>query len=128
MSNLLRMITICISALMMGAISFSLARQKLSVRYALPWLFALLALLLLALFPQLTDWAVYAANDGTDDTLLLSAFIMILLALMLQMTLQLSRQNARIIRDTQCIALMERRIAELEAACERNSTVRKQAM
>lgn len=91
-----------------------LKRKSLNLKYTLLWLFSGVVMLVLAAFPRLLDW--FAALVGVyDPTNALFAFMFFcVIVILMSLTAIVSKLNEKSTRVIQNMALMERRIRELE--------------
>lgn len=90
-------------------------RRKLNLGYSLLWLALALLLMIAVVFPQ----TVYALSAliGVDlpINLLLTAFALFSLVMMFYLTCIVSRENEKLRTLTQQLALLEKRLRDLEA-------------
>lgn len=91
-----------------------LKRKSLNLKYTLLWLFSGVVMLVLAAFPRLLDW--FAVLVGVyDPTNALFAFMFFcVIVILMSLTAIVSKLNEKSTRVIQNMALMERRIRELE--------------
>ena len=95
--------------------SFRQIRQgKMSLNHSLLWIFASLALLLLAIFPSIAYWLSSLLGIGLSINLIFLSFGFFSIILFIYLTNVVSREDRNSRRLTQQIALMEKRIRELE--------------
>lgn len=89
-------------------------RKKLNLSYSLLWMFMLLLLLLMLIFPE----AIYglSALIGIDLPIhmLFTGFAFIAMALIFNLTCIVSRDNEKLRTLTQQLALLEKRVREME--------------
>ena len=120
MSIGLRVVLICL-ALAFNFLVLVMVRKGLAeLKYALIWLAVGLALLLLCAFPALLDdiaWLMHIAIPANAAFFLAILFLMIIL---LVFTVVLSDHKKRICNLTQNIALLEKRIGDLEKKAQRD--------
>lgn len=98
-------------------IVFRLLKQRsLNLKYTLLWLLSGVIMLVLAVFPQILNW--FAALVGIyDPTNALFAFVFFcVIVILMSLTAIVSKLNEKSKRIIQTMALMERRIRELEEA------------
>lgn len=84
-----------------------LRRDHLQIRYATWWLVVTFAVLLLGLYPQITDWVAGILGIAYPPVLVLVLGIAALLIKMLLMDIEHSRQARDIRRLTQQLAIYE---------------------
>lgn len=89
-------------------------RKKLSLNYSLLWLFMLLVLLIMILFPQLVYGLTALVGIDLPINMLFTGFAFISLVLLFYLTCIVSRENEKSRTMAQQIALLEKRIRELE--------------
>lgn len=89
-------------------------RRKLNLSYSLLWIALAFLLMIFALFPELVG--LLAALVGIDIPLnfVLVAFAFFSLVMMFYLTCIVSRENERNRTLTQALALLEKRVRELE--------------
>lgn len=106
-------VTSAILGLSIAAIIFYLIRRDHLHTHHAPW-WLLLALLtaVLGVFPRLLDWVGYQLNISYPPTLLFSVALGMLLLKVLSIDIHQSRQERRIRRLVQRLALLEDELAE----------------
>ncbi|WP_176764434.1 DUF2304 domain-containing protein [Butyrivibrio sp. INlla18] len=94
---------------------FRLLRKKeLLLKYTLVWLFMGVVLTVFAIFPNLVGKMANAIGIYLDVNFLFFMLIGLLMCVVISLTIIVSRMNLRNKRLTQALALMERRLRELE--------------
>ena len=95
-------------------IIYFVAKKKLNLKYALMWLFAVVSMLFVTIFHQIVDWisSVIGIAAPVNTVFLFSGMFMILILMTLSFIV--SHLNNRFYRMAQTIALMEKRIRDLE--------------
>lgn len=91
-----------------------LRRGVLKEKYAVLWLFFAGAALFLALFPQVLDWISLRLGVAQPVNLLFFVTIVLLVLVSVQLSYELSRHEARIRRLAEEIALLNKRISDVE--------------
>lgn len=93
-----------------------LKNKTLNLKYSLLWLFAGLAMGLFVLFPHLLYW--FSDLFGIYDPMntLFAAGIGFLIAIVMSLTSIVSRQNRKIRTLIQELAILEKRVRELEGS------------
>lgn len=114
MELVLRTFLLAVIVILFATILNLLRRGSLALKYSLIWLAVSLALFILVLFPSLP--AAMADRIGIEAAsnfvfLLEGLFVLIIL---INLTVILSKQNARIVRLAQICATLEERIRRLE--------------
>ena len=99
----------------LGVILYRLRTDKMTLQYSLIWLLAGGMLLLFLLFPGvLTELARLVGVEVTSNFVFLIEGVFVLIILLL-LTGVVSKQRRQIVRLAQEIALLERRLRDLEA-------------
>ena len=91
-----------------------LRRGVLKEKYAVLWLIFAGAALFLALFPQVVDWISFRLGVAQPVNLLFFVTIVLLVLVSVQLSYELSRHEARIRRLAEEVALLDRRISDIE--------------
>lgn len=91
-----------------------LARRKLNIKYTLLWLFSVIILFLIALFPQGIYWLSNIFGFQAPINLVYIFAGAFGLLILLSITVIVSTINNKIIKLVQTQALLEKRIRELE--------------
>lgn len=115
MSGRLRIILI-ILVILTNLYSFrQIRRGKMSLNHSLLWIFISLALLIVAIFPDIAFWISEKIGIGLPINMVFLSFSMFSIILFVYLTNVVSKTDRINRRLTQQIALLERRIRELEA-------------
>ena len=93
--------------------------KALSLKYTLLWIFSGIGMTILIIFPQLLTWIISLVGIQSNMNGLFICGIAFLLMIMMSITSIVSRQNRKIRTLIQELAIMEKRIRELEEK-ERN--------
>lgn len=91
-----------------------LKKNRLSLRYSLLWLLSGVIMLVLALFPQLLDRFARLIGIYSSVNALFAVILFCGLMLMISFTVIVSREKQEIVRSIQRMAVLEKRIRELE--------------
>jgi len=113
-STILQYISIIGVVFFFGIIIFFLRKDALSLKYTLLWLISGIIMLVVSIFPSILVFISkifgFQVASNALFTLMLGFFLMILLSL----TSIVSRQTDRIKTLAQTIALLEKRVREME--------------
>ena len=90
-------------------------KRRGQLKYALLWLFSGVMMLILALFPGLLDWAAGLLGVYDPVNALFAVMLCLGFALMISFSVIMSGNKKNLVRLTQEIALLEKRVRELEA-------------
>ena len=96
MSMNLRVSVLIFVVLLVVVIFLILRKGKLSIKYAILWLFACSVMLLLIIFPNILNLLVKLVGFEVQSNLVFSIFIVILLLINLSVTIILSSQKEKI--------------------------------
>ena len=91
-----------------------LKKKKLTLRYTLLWLFCGMVLLLLSLFPGLLEWVTSVLGFQVQSNALFAILFFFVLLILMSLTSIISKQNEYIKQLVQHVALLEKRIRNLE--------------
>ena len=89
-------------------------KNRVTLRYALLWLFSGLVLLVLAIFPQMLNWVAGLIGVYSPVNALFAILLCCGLVLMISFSVIVSGNKKAEVRLTQKISLLENRIRELE--------------
>lgn len=89
-------------------------KNRVALKYALLWLFSGLLMMLLAIFPHLLDSMARMIGIYSPVNALFAVLLCCGLVLMISFSVIMSGNKKAIVRLTQEISLMEKRIRELE--------------
>ena len=101
-------------ALFFLLVFFLLKKNRLSLRYSLLWLLSGVIMLVLALFPGLLDGFARLIGIYSSVNALFAVIFFCGLMLMISFTVIVSREKQEIVRSIQRMAVLEKRIQELE--------------
>lgn len=91
-----------------------LKKKRLNLKYTLTWLFAALALLVVDCFPQIIDGIMELVGVASPVSMVFVLEALFVLVILLSLTAIVSRLTEQVYRLTQTIAIMEKKIRELE--------------
>lgn len=89
-------------------------RGKMSLNHSLLWIFVSLILLVLALFPGIATWISQKIGIGLPINMVFLSFSLFSIVLFIYLTNVVSREDRINRRLTQQVALLEKRVRELE--------------
>ena len=96
-----------------------LRQKRLNLRYTLLWLFSGVLMLVLSIFPQLLNGVTRLMGIQLQSNALFAILFFCMLIILVSMTSIISRQNESIKQLVQHIALLEKRIREMEQDAHR---------
>ena len=91
-----------------------LKRKNLNLKYTLLWLFSGIVMLVLALFPQILSWVSELVGIYTPTNALFAFTFFCVIIILMSLTAIVSKLNEKSKRLIQSLALMDKRIRELE--------------
>ena len=91
-----------------------LKKRSLHLKYTLLWIFSGVLMLVLAVFPRLLDWFAALIGIYEPTNALFSLIFFCVIIILMSLTAIVSKQNERIKRLAQAVALLEKRVRELE--------------
>lgn len=94
---------------------YLLKKKRLSLRYTLLWLFSGLIMLVFAVFPKLLEWFASAVGVEIPTNALFAVLLFCMIMLNVSLTAIVSKQTEQIKRLTQSVALLEKRVREMES-------------
>ena len=108
-------IVILIAVLIYFVVIYHLLKKRsLSLKYTLLWIFSGLLLLIVAIFPQLLVWFTDAVGIQLPTNALFAIISFCGIMIAISLTAIVSKQREKIKRLAQAIALLEKRVEELE--------------
>lgn len=110
--QLLQILSLVFDIALIAFVLEATRRGVLKERYALLWLGAGVALLLLSLYRPLLHWIAFALGVSYPPSLLFLVAFVFLLAIVLHYSLVISSHRDSIRRLTQRLALLERELEE----------------
>lgn len=107
-------IVFIVGALVIVVLMMSLLRsRRLREKYAALWMLVSLAVLLLALIPPLQRWLAHIANVANPVNLLFGLAILLLLAVTIHLSLEISRLEDRARTLAEHVAILDAKMREL---------------
>jgi len=97
-----------------GLVIFLLRKNALSLKYTLLWLFSIFVMLAVSIFPGILTFISEIFGFQVASNALFSLILGFLLIILLSLTSIVSRQNEKIKTLVQVIAILEKRVRELE--------------
>lgn len=94
---------------------YQIKRNKLLLKYSLMWILLSILLLVFAIIPQPIFSLAYMLGFDVSSNFIFTAAIFFLLLLCLGQSRAISQQVAKTIRTTQEIALLNKRLEDLES-------------
>ena len=91
-----------------------LRRKSLNLKYSMIWFFFSVILLLIAAFPQIVYWLARLAGVAAPSNIVFVLEAVFVLIVLLSLTMIVSKQNEKIVKLIQSIALLEKRVRDLE--------------
>ena len=115
MINMVLQVLVITGALLFILLIIVLLRKgAFSLKYSLLWLMTAVLLLIIGVFPQILVAVAYLLGFELASNALFTFLLGFLILILLQQTAVISRQNERIKTLSQSIALLEKRVRELE--------------
>ena len=90
-------------------------RKRLSLNYSLLWMFMLLIMLIMVMFPQLIYSLAGLVGIDLPINMIFTGFAFLTLIMLFNLTCIVSRGNEKNRALTQQLALLEKRVRELES-------------
>lgn len=114
MYTVFNILALGIIAIYLIAILILLKNGKLYLKYALLWFFTGAAMIVLVLFPEILQWFFNLCGIQVYSNGIFAVLILFILLILLALTSIVSRLNERNRKLTQAIALLEKRVREME--------------
>lgn len=92
-----------------------LKKKSLNLKYTLLWIFSGFLMLMLAVFPQFLNWFTNLVGIYEPTNALFAIIFFCVIIILMSLTSIVSKMNEKIKRIIQTIALVEKRIRELES-------------
>jgi len=89
-------------------------KETLSLKYSMLWLFATLIMLIISIFPNILRYFADIIGFALSSNALFSLLFAFIIIILLSLTSIVSKQTEKIKTLVQVIALLEKRIRELE--------------
>lgn len=93
---------------------YFLKKKKIELKYTILWIFSGLLMLILTIFPQILAFCARIVAIDVPANALFSVVIFCIIIITMSLTTIVSKMNDNIKNLTQAIALLEKRIRELE--------------
>ena len=116
MSVVLHLVLIVLGLCFNAFVIYLVRRGSLELKYALGWILVGLLLLVLCVFPMLLNRIAELMGVEIPINAAFFLSILFLMSMLLALTVVVSGHKGRLFRLTQTIALLEKRVAELEKA------------
>lgn len=113
-SNKLQIIILLAVVVYYAVLFYLLKKKSLSLKYTLLWLFSGLVMLAFVLFPELLTWFSVLIGVGVPTNALFAVLSFCFIMLLISLTSIVSKQTERIKSLTQALAVLEKRVKELE--------------
>ena len=114
MSLALQIVLLVLVFIFLLAIIHLLRKGKLSLKYSLIWIFSSIILLIMIIFPQLSIQVSKWIGVEVPSNFIFMLEGIFVLVILISLTLIVSNQTSRLTRLTQAVAILERRIRDLE--------------
>lgn len=114
MSLVLRIVLISLIVIYLVSIVVLLKKKKLNLKYALLWMLTGVVMLIVTVIPKTLSWFFEFCGIEVFTNGLFAMWIFFILLILLSITCIVSGLNEKVRRLTQQIALLEKRIRELE--------------
>lgn len=86
----------------------SIRKDRISVRYAMPWLFASLIILLVGLMPKFMGWVTKKVGFITTANLVIAILLTLLLIITLILTMIITNQKTQINNLIQEVSILKK--------------------
>lgn len=97
-----------------GLLLYFLVRKKLHLKYCLTWIFAIVMMLLSAIFPGFVKQIAELMGIQTPSNFIFAVYGLFMLIIVFALTAIVSHMNIRIFRLVQHLALIEERLRKIE--------------
>ena len=113
-SNKLQAFCLIAVAVYYAVLFYLLKKKSLSLKYTLLWLFSGFIMLVFVLFPELLTLFSVFLGIGIPTNALFAVISFCIIMLLISLTSIVSKQTERIKTLTQTLAILEKRVKELE--------------
>lgn len=113
-STQLRIFLMIVILLFFGIVLYFLKQKKLNLKYTLIWLFASVVLIIISIFPELVYIPSEKIGIVAPSNLIFVIEAIFVVLILLSLTVIVSHITEQIFRLTQTIAMLEKRVRELE--------------
>ncbi|MBE6763193.1 MAG: DUF2304 domain-containing protein [Ruminococcaceae bacterium] len=117
MSGILRIAFLVALALYFFILIYLLKKNRMTLKYSLLWMLVGLVMLFVAIFPEVFIWAARLIGVDVPSNALFAVLNFCMIVLLMFLTAVVSGQSNRLTRLTQSLALLEKRVRDLEALC-----------
>jgi hypothetical protein len=113
-SVVLKVFLICSLLAFLSAVLYFLGKKRLSLKYSLTWLAAIISMLVVTIFPQIITFIarMVGVELAVNAVFLFSGMFMVLI--LMSLTFIVSGMRASITKMAQAIALLEQRVRAAE--------------
>jgi Uncharacterized conserved protein len=87
-------------------------KDKITLKYSLPWLASLVSVMWLVTFPKIIDWIAQLLGVATPVNAIFFIVIMMILMFMFLISMTSSRDSQRTTRLVQEVALLKKELAD----------------
>lgn len=99
-----------------------LKKKRLNLKYTILWIFAGFIMLLVSLFPQILFAVTDFVGIEVPSNALFAIILFFIILILMTLTSIVSKQTEQLKRLTQTIALLEKRMRELETSSDNADT------
>ena len=125
MISIVLQVSVIVGTLLFIALIIAFLRKgAFTLKYSLLWLLTASVMLLIGIFPQILIGVAYVLGFELASNALFTFLLGFVILILLQQTSVISQQNERIKKLTQSIALLEKRVRELEGEKEEDIEAR----
>ena len=120
MISIVLQVSVIVGTLLFIALIIAFLRKgAFTLKYSLLWLLTAFVMMVIGIFPQLLIGLAYVLGFELASNALFTFLLGFIILILLQQTSVISQQNERIKTLTQSIALLEKRVRELEEEKEK---------
>lgn len=112
MSLRLRILILVICGLVLLYFINMIRKDKITLKYSLPWLASLVSVMWLVTFPKIIDWIAQLLGVATPVNAIFFIVIMMILMFMFLISMTSSRDSQRTTRLVQEVALLKKELAD----------------
>ena len=118
MSMRLRIILIILLIILALFLIRQVTKKKVDIRYTLPWFLLVIALGVLAVFPEVLSFLTALVGITLPINLLFLSGLIISLAIIYSLTITISKMNSEIRNLSQKVALLEKKFRDMDKGSE----------
>ena len=122
MNTALQIFLIASILLFLTLLLYYLSKKELNLKYTLTWLLSTFVLLIISIFPQIVNVVGRFVGIATPVNTIFLFSGMFSFLILLTLTFIVSRLNNRVYRLTQSIALLEKRLRDVESRHDMTKT------